>query len=55
MAMVPKPAAFCYVADLVEGLIRLMNSDHTGPVNLGNPGEYTILQLAETIQRHDQS
>jgi len=27
-----------------------MNSDHTGPVNLGNPGEYTILQLAETIQ-----
>jgi UDP-glucuronate decarboxylase len=42
--------SFCYVADLVEGLIRLMNSDHTGPVNLGNPGEYTILQLAETIQ-----
>ncbi len=43
--------SFCYVADLVEGLIRLMNGDHTGPVNLGNPGEYTILQLAETIQR----
>jgi len=42
--------SFCYVADLVEGLIRLMNSDHTGPVNLGNPGEYTILQLAQTIQ-----
>jgi UDP-glucuronate decarboxylase len=42
--------SFCYVSDLVDGLIRLMNSDHTGPVNLGNPGEYTILQLAETIQ-----
>ncbi len=42
--------SFCYVADLVEGLIRLMNGDHTGPINLGNPGEYTILQLAETIQ-----
>jgi UDP-glucuronate decarboxylase len=42
--------SFCYVADLVDGLMRLMNSDHTGPVNLGNPGEYTILQLAQTIQ-----
>lgn len=42
--------SFCYVSDLVEGFIRLMNGDHTGPVNLGNPGEYTILQLAEKIQ-----
>ncbi|OLP18032.1 NAD-dependent dehydratase [Leptolyngbya sp. 'hensonii'] len=42
--------SFCYVSDLVEGFIRLMNSDHTGPVNLGNPDEYTILQLAQTIQ-----
>jgi UDP-glucuronate decarboxylase len=42
--------SFCYVADLVDGLMRLMNGDHGGPVNLGNPGEYTILQLAETIQ-----
>ena len=42
--------SFCYVADLVEGLMRLMNGDHIGPINLGNPGEYTILQLAETIQ-----
>ena len=30
--------------------MRLMNGDHIGPINLGNPGEYTILQLAETIQ-----
>ncbi|WP_008311123.1 UDP-glucuronic acid decarboxylase family protein [Leptolyngbya sp. PCC 6406] len=42
--------SFCYVSDLVEGFIRLMNSDTVGPVNLGNPDEYTILQLAETIQ-----
>jgi UDP-glucuronate decarboxylase len=43
--------SFCYVSDLVEGLIRLMNGNYIGPVNLGNPGEYTILQLAQTIQR----
>jgi UDP-glucuronate decarboxylase len=43
--------SFCYVSDLVEGFIRLMNGDYIGPVNLGNPGEYTILQLAQTIQR----
>ena len=43
--------SFCYVSDLVEGFIRLMNSDQTGPINIGNPGEYTILQLAETIQK----
>lgn len=42
--------SFCYAADLVEGLMRLMNGDYIGPVNLGNPGEYTILQLAQTIQ-----
>ncbi len=42
--------SFCYVSDLVEGLIRLMNSDYIGPINLGNPGEYTILELAQMIQ-----
>ena len=43
--------SFCYVDDLIEGLIRLLNSpdDVTGPVNLGNPGEFTILELAEKI------
>ena len=43
--------SFCYVQDLVDGLIRLMNSDHgvTGPINLGNPHEFTIRQLAELI------
>jgi UDP-glucuronate decarboxylase len=43
--------SFCYVSDLVEGLIRLMNGDYIGPMNLGNPGEYTILELAEKIQQ----
>ncbi|MEH2408009.1 UDP-glucuronic acid decarboxylase family protein [Nostoc sp.] len=42
--------SFCYVSDLVEGFIRLMNGDYIGPVNLGNPGEYTILQLAQAVQ-----
>jgi UDP-glucuronate decarboxylase len=42
--------SFCYVSDLVEGLIRLMNGDCIGPVNLGNPEEYTVLELAQKIQ-----
>jgi UDP-glucuronate decarboxylase len=44
--------SFCYVDDLVEGLIRLMGSadDVTGPINLGNPGEFTVLELAQKIQ-----
>jgi len=43
--------SFCYVDDLVEGLILLMGSADgmTGPVNLGNPDEYTILELAQSI------
>ena len=40
--------SFCFVDDLVDGLIRLMNQEETiGPVNIGNPGEFTIKQLAE--------
>ena len=42
--------SFCYVDDLVEGMIRLMNGTHTGPMNIGNPGEFTIRQLAELIR-----
>lgn len=42
--------SFCYVADLVEGLMRLMNGEDTGPINLGNPDEYTILELAQAVQ-----
>jgi UDP-glucuronate decarboxylase len=42
--------SFCYVEDLIEGLIRLMNVDDLHePVNLGNPGEFTIMQLAEEV------
>lgn len=45
--------SFCYVDDLIEGIIRLMKADEdvTGPINLGNPAEFTILQLAETVIR----
>jgi len=42
--------SFCYVDNLVDGLMRLMNGEHIGPINLGNPDEYTILELAQTIQ-----
>src|SRR6185369_1137506 len=42
--------SFCYVSDLVEGLVRMMETaDFTGPVNLGNPEEYTMLELAELV------
>lgn len=43
--------SFCYVSDLVDGLMRLMNGEHVGPVNLGNPDEYTILELAQAVQQ----
>jgi dTDP-glucose 4,6-dehydratase len=43
--------SLCYVGDLVEGLFRLLTSQETGPVNLGNPEEVSILQLAEAIIR----
>ena len=44
--------SFCYVDDMTEAFVRLMNQDETtGPVNLGNPGEFTIKQLAEMVLR----
>ncbi|MCX6597906.1 MAG: SDR family oxidoreductase [Acidobacteria bacterium] len=42
--------SFCYVSDLVEGLIRLMHSGFHEPVNLGNPAEMTMLEFAQSIQ-----
>jgi len=42
--------SFCYVDDLIEGMIRLMNGSHAGPINIGNPGEFTIRQLAELVR-----
>ena len=43
--------SFCFVSDLIEGFLRLIDCDHHEPVNIGNPGEFTILELAETIIR----
>jgi dTDP-glucose 4,6-dehydratase len=43
--------SFCYVSDLVDGLVRLSRSEERYPVNLGNPAEMTILEFAEKIQR----
>ena len=42
--------SFCYVDDLIEGMIKLMNSEYTGPINIGNPREFTILELAQLIK-----
>jgi len=42
--------SFCYVDDLLEGFVRLMNSSEEAPVNLGNPGEFTMVELAERIR-----
>ena len=42
--------SFCYVSDMIEGMIRLMNGTHTGPMNVGNPDEYTIRELAELVR-----
>lgn len=50
--------SFCYVDDLIEGMLRFMNNtpdDFTGPLNLGNPGEFTMLELAEKIIAHTGS
>jgi UDP-glucuronate decarboxylase len=43
--------SFCYVDDLIDAMVKMMSSEEgfTGPVNIGNPGEFTMLQLAETI------
>ena len=43
--------SFCYVTDLIEGFMRLIDSDYHEPVNIGNPGEFTILELAEVVIR----
>ena len=42
--------SFCYVSDLVEGIVRLLHSDYSAPVNCGNPTEVTILNFAEAIR-----
>ncbi|XP_065028725.1 UDP-glucuronic acid decarboxylase 1 isoform X1 [Musa acuminata AAA Group] len=42
--------SFQYVSDLVDGLVVLMEGEHIGPFNLGNPGEFTMLELAEVVK-----
>ncbi len=41
--------SFCFIFDLISGLIKLMNSKYNGPINLGNPEEYSIFNLAQII------
>jgi dTDP-glucose 4,6-dehydratase len=43
--------SFCYVSDLVEGMVRLLESREVEPVNLGNPREMTVIEFAKTVQR----
>jgi UDP-glucuronate decarboxylase len=43
--------SFCYVDDTIEALCRLMNAEIEGPLNIGNPVEYTVLELADTVLR----
>ena len=49
--------SFCYVDDLIDGMYRMMNTDNgfPGPVNLGNPGEFTMLELAEQVIKLTES
>ena len=46
---------FCYVSDLVDGIVRLMESDLSEPCNLGNPAERNMLELADYINRFTQN
>ncbi len=43
--------SFCYVSDLVEGIVRLMDSDLNEPVNIGNPDEMTVMNFAEKVKK----
>ena len=43
--------SFCFVDDLITGMIKLMNSSVKTPVNIGNPNQITILELAEIIRK----
>lgn len=47
--------SFCYVSDLIDGMIKMMDSELTGPVNFGNPGEFTVLELAEKVLKMTNS
>ena len=47
--------SFCYIDDQVEGLIKLMNSNYNYPVNIGNPNELSIIELADRLKIITQS
>jgi len=50
-AFIAQTRSFCYVSDLVDGIYRLLMSNETLPVNIGNPSEMTVLQFAQEIKR----
>ena len=43
--------SFCYYSDLIDGILKLLFSKETGPINIGNPREFTILEFAKMVQR----
>ncbi len=47
--------SFCFIDDLVEGLLKMMRGNYTKPINLGNPSEFTILELAKIIKKKTNS
>ncbi len=47
--------SFCYVSDLIEGIYRLFQSQESDPVNVGNPNEFTVRQLADLVVRLTRS
>src|SRR5262249_44951124 len=47
--------SFCYIDDMVEGLYRLLMSSHPGPMNLGNPDELSLLEMARQVIRRTRS
>jgi dTDP-glucose 4,6-dehydratase len=42
--------SFCYVDDEIRGFLALLDGPHTGPINIGNPGEFTVLELAHLVK-----
>lgn len=47
--------SFCFYSDLVDGIVRMIKSSHSGPVNLGNPDEFTILEFAKLVLKMAKS
>ena len=45
-----RPGSICYVDDTVDGILRMLHAEHPGPVNIGNPHELSVLELAEWIR-----